>query len=145
MGKVYRTEPFVGSCFEPTVPQYFLNHKGNLERAPIDKNVHEHIQSQRSTLFEKILDEMSMGGMTFTEDEKLINESVRHATSLDIMLEADKIIEDYKRENNLPDEMSKKEVYDFINNRIGEIRESIKTPKEENNNEAKNEASKESE
>lgn len=123
MGKVFREKPFKGTEFTKYKPEYFVNHKGNLERSPIDKDMDEFIQSQRSTLFERMLDELSSGGMYVDDNTSMINESVRLQTDLDIMLETDRIIEQYRRENNLSEDVSRAEIYDYINNRVGKIKE----------------------
>lgn len=131
MGKVYREKPFEGTSFDRFIPQYHLNHKGQLERSPIDKDMDEYIQSQKSTLFERMLDQVSSGGIVFDENDSLIEESVRHSTNLDIMLETDRIIEEYRKENNLPEDMSRAEIYDFINNRVGQIKKEFENKKKE--------------
>lgn len=143
MGKVYREKSFYGTVFTKYKPEYFLGHKRILERAPIDKNIDEYIQSQRETLFERMLDEISSGGIVVDENQQMINESVRHLTNLDLMLETDEIFEAYRKENNLPEDVSKAEMYDMIRNKVGTLRDSFN--KEKKINEETNKTSQESE
>lgn len=100
MKECYRDFPIKGTVFDQFETEYILNKDGVLEELPAKRDCQAYIDSQVETTLQKILDSMlNVEDVNLNPSASFIEERDNFASDLDIMLEADRIVEDYKFEH----------------------------------------------
>lgn len=112
-----------GQTFSPFEKQYFLNKDGVLEENPIMLNKQELIESSEYTSLDRIYDmylETGAVGLQhkFSLDNDIVIEREGFEDDLSRMLAVDEIRDRYALENPEVANMSHKEMFDYINNKL---------------------------
>lgn len=97
------------------VDEHYLDANGELSLKPVQKDMQEYIESSRDTSLQAILDKLS----NFSENSYInpsddyVADVVCNRDALDLMLEADSVLDNIRAEYNLAGK-SRKQVVDFI-------------------------------
>lgn len=109
--KSFRDFAVVGTQFSQYEKEYFLNKDNHLEEYPVLRDCQEYINSNYETVYQKILDNlMHPSDVVINDSDAYVQYRETNRSKLDIMLEANKLLDEYRKEN--PD--FKGSVNDFI-------------------------------
>lgn len=134
MEKWYRDTPCKKTEFSNLQDEYYLAHNGELALCPEPKDCQAEIDSYRESSLESALDMLSsfsFGSKYQVSNSDYVDEVVKNNSKLDILLEADEIIETAKRDYNL-DGYSRQDVVRFIHNKAKQSFEEYKNGKSDN-------------
>lgn len=98
--KSFRDYPVKGTVFSQYEKEYFLNRENRLESYPALRDCQEYINSNYETVYQQILDKlMEPANVIMNPADNYISERNSNFDKLDIMLEADSLFEEYRRNN----------------------------------------------
>lgn len=122
-------------------PEYFLNAKGYLEEYPEPHDVQAEIDSYKSTLIQRIFDQISAPEyFTDNPSANYILERENARSDLEAMLQADEVLDNLRREYNLEGK-SREEIIKFVQQRAAQsLRDYNEKQKGENQSEKETQA-----
>ena len=111
----FRTSPRAAIEIDRYVDEHYLDSNGELALKPVQKDMQEYIESSRDTSLQAILDKLSNIGVDsyVNPADDYIADVVGNRSALDLMLEADSVLEGIRQEYGLVGK-SRKQVVDFI-------------------------------
>ena len=110
-----RTFPRAAIEIDRYVDEHYLDSNGELALKPVKKDMQEYIESSRDTSLQAILDKLSNIGVDsyVNPADDYIADVVGNRSALDLMLEADSVLDGIRQDYGLVGK-SRKEVVDFI-------------------------------
>ena len=111
----FRTSPRAAITIDRFVDEHYLDSNGELSLKPVKKDMQEYIESSRDTSLQAILDKLSNIGVDsyVNPADDYIADVVGNRSVLDLMLEADSVLDGIRQEYGLVGK-SRKQVVDFI-------------------------------
>lgn len=111
----FRTSPRAAIEIDRYVDEHYLDSNGELALKPVQKDMQEYIESSRDTSLQAILDKLSNIGVDsyVNPADDYIADVVGNRSALDLMLEADSVLDGIRQEYGLVGK-SRKQVVDFI-------------------------------
>lgn len=111
----FRTSPRAAIEIDRYVDEHYLDSNGELALKPVKKDMQEYIESSRDTSLQAILDKLSNIGVDsyVNPADDYIADVVGNRSALDLMLEADSVLDGIRQEYGLVGK-SRKQVVDFI-------------------------------
>lgn len=111
----FRTSPRVAIEIDRYVDEHYLDSNGELALKPVKKDMQEYIESSRDTSLQAILDKLSNIGVDsyVNPADDYVADVVGNRSALDLMLEADSVLDSIRQEYGLVGK-SRKQVIDFI-------------------------------
>lgn len=111
----FRTSPRAAIEIDRYVDEHYLDSNGELALKPVKKDMQEYIESSRDTSLQAILDKLSNIGVDsyVNPADDYVADVVGNRSALDLMLEADSVLDGIRQEYGLVGK-SRKQVVDFI-------------------------------
>lgn len=111
----FRTFPRAAIEIDRYVDEHYLDSNGELALKPVKKDMQEFIESSRDTSLQAILDKLSNIGVDsyVNPADDYVADVVGNRSALDLMLEADSVLDGIRQEYGLVGK-SRKQVVDFI-------------------------------
>ena len=111
----FRTFPRAAITIDRFVDEHYLDSNGELALKPVQKDMQEYIESSRDTSLQAILDKLSNIGVEsyVNPADDYVADVVGNRSALDLMLEADSVLDAIRQEYGLVGK-SRKQVVDFI-------------------------------
>lgn len=111
----FRTFPRAAIEIDRYVDEHYLDSNGELALKPVKKDMQEYIESSRDTSLQAILDKLSNIGVDSYSNpaDDYVADVVGNRSALDLMLEADSVLDGIRQEYGLVGK-SRKQVVDFI-------------------------------
>lgn len=111
----FRTSPRAAITIDRFVDEHYLDSNGELALKPVKKDMQEYIESSRDTSLQAILDKLSNIGVDsyVNPADDYVADVVGNRSALDLMLEADSVLDGIRAEYGLVGK-SRKQVIDFI-------------------------------
>lgn len=111
----FRTFPRAAIEIDRYVDEHYLDSNGELALKPVQKDMQEYIESSRDTSLQAILDKLSNIGVDsyVNPADDYVADVVGNRSALDLMLEADSVLDGIRQEYGLVGK-SRKQVVDFI-------------------------------
>lgn len=111
----YRTSPRAAVEIARYVDEHYLDSNGELSLMPVQKDMQEYIESSRDTSLQAILDKLSNIGVDsyVNPADDYVADVVGNRSALDLMLEADSVLDGIRQEYGLVGK-SRSQVVDFI-------------------------------
>lgn len=111
----FRTFPRAAIEIDRYVDEHYLDSNGELALKPVKKDMQEYIESSRDTSLQAILDKLSNIGVDSYANpaDDYVADVVGNRSALDLMLEADSVLDGIRQEYGLVGK-SRKQVVDFI-------------------------------
>lgn len=111
----FRTSPRAAIEIDRFVDEHYLDSNGELALKPVKKDMQEYIESSRDTSLQAILDKLSNIGVDsyVNPADDYVADVVGNRSALDLMLEADSVLDGIRQEYGLVGK-SRKQVVDFI-------------------------------
>lgn len=111
----FRSFPRAAIEIDRYVDEHYLDSNGELALKPVKKDMQEYIESSRDTSLQVILDKLSNIGVDsyVNPADDYIADVVENRSALDLMLEADSVLDGIRHEYDLVGK-SRKQVVDFI-------------------------------
>lgn len=111
----FRTFPRAAITIDRFVDEHYLDSNGELALKPVQKDMQEYIESSRDTSLQAILDKLSNIGVDsyVNPADDYVADVVGNRSALDLMLEADSVLDSIRQEYGLVGK-SRKQVVDFI-------------------------------
>ena len=111
----FRTFPRAAITIDRFVDEHYLDSNGELALKPVKKDMQEYIESSRDTSLQAILDKLSNIGVDsyVNPADDYVADVVSNRSALDLMLEAESVLDGIRHEYGLVGK-SRKEVVDFI-------------------------------
>lgn len=111
----FRSFPRAAIEIDRFVDEHYLDSNGELALKPVKKDMQEFIESSRDTSLQAILDKLSNIGVDsyVNPADDYVADVVGNRSALDLMLEADSVLDGIRQEYGLVGK-SRKQVVDFI-------------------------------
>ena len=134
----HRSKPRKQTRISKYVDEYYLSKDNKLLKKDIQRDQHEFIQAQEYTnvdeIHDKLLDMTIYEGFYNNESDVVHEERERELSKLDILLEADRLVEQYAAENGIDNPTAAK-VKKHLDAKVKMHNEKITELKERQNNE----------
>ena len=111
----FRTSPRAAIEIDRYVDEHYLDSNGELALKPVQKDMQEYIESSRDTSLQAILDKLSNIGVDsyVNPADDYVADVVSNRSALDLMLEAESVLDGIRQEYGLVGK-SRKQIVDFI-------------------------------
>lgn len=127
-----RTAPRAAIEIDRFVDEHYLDSNGELALKPVKKDMQAYIESSRDTSLQAILDKLlDLGNDSYVNPaDDYIDDVIYNRSALDLMLEADSVLDGIRAEYGLVGK-SRKQVIDFIRGRSSTTYEAWKAEQAE--------------
>lgn len=127
-----RTAPRAAIEIDRFVDEHYLDSNGELALKPVKKDMQAYIESSRDTSLQAILDKLSNIGEDsyINPADDYIADVVNNRSALDLMLEADSVLDGIRSEYGLVGK-SRKQVVDFVRGKASATYEAWKAEQAE--------------